>query len=183
MIIALSGYARSGKDTVGLYMNGYKRISFAQPIYDALYILNPLVKNIEHGYTMPLATVVDNSGWEIAKTQYSGTRDYLQRLGTDIGRKMFGEDFWVDRAMKLIDGPNIVFTDTRFPNEADTVRFDYSGLIVRVTRPGLEVVNDHPSEYALDDYKFDEEIINDGTPAQLQLAVANLLRRYNAGSV
>ena len=48
MLIGLSGYARSGKDTIAeiLCLNyGFKRVSFALPIRDGIYTLNPLVEN------------------------------------------------------------------------------------------------------------------------------------------
>lgn len=180
MIIALSGWIGSGKNTVADYMGGYKQLSFAGPLKEAVYKLNPIVTHIDGKYTLPIATAVDNIGWEKVKTEYIETRQYLQRMGTEVGRNMFGQEFWVDQALKRIDCPCVVFTDTRFPNEANAIRESYSGLVIRVTRPEVGKISDHISETALDDYEFDEEIINDGTPAQLQLAVTNLLRRYNA---
>jgi dephospho-CoA kinase len=51
MIIGLSGYARSGKDTVAelLCLNyGFRRISFADPMREAILILNPKIDSITH---------------------------------------------------------------------------------------------------------------------------------------
>ena len=49
MIVGLSGYAQSGKDTVAelLCLNyDYKRVSFADPMRQALYVLSPKLDNI-----------------------------------------------------------------------------------------------------------------------------------------
>lgn len=66
MIIGLSGYARSGKDTVASFLvseYAFERISFADPIRDILYALNPSVDGES------LISMVDNYGWEIAKSK------------------------------------------------------------------------------------------------------------------
>jgi len=46
MIIGLSGYAQSGKDTVANYLSeyGFTRLAFADPIRKLLYQMNPIVK-------------------------------------------------------------------------------------------------------------------------------------------
>jgi hypothetical protein len=57
-----------------------------------------------------------------------------------------------------------VFTDVRFPNEADMIRYN-EGIIVRVVAPHAERYDrlgmlppDHASETAMDDYEVDYEI-------------------------
>jgi dephospho-CoA kinase len=90
MIIGLSGYAQSGKDTVAelLCLNyGFKRISFALPMRDAIYTLNPLVEG-----TNRIVDLVDEYGWDVAKANPE-VRRLLQVFGTDVGRKMFNENF------------------------------------------------------------------------------------------
>ncbi len=67
-----------------------------------------------------------------------------------------------DRAPNGWDCDNWIITDTRFPNEAQAIK-DADGIIIRVTRPGIGPVNDHPSETGLNQWKFDYEIQNDGT--------------------
>ena len=60
MIIGLSGYARSGKDTVAelLCLNyDYKRVSFADPMREALYVLSPKLDSI-----VRLSEYVDDYG-------------------------------------------------------------------------------------------------------------------------
>ena len=125
MIIGLSGYARSGKDTVAelLGLNyGFKRISFALPMRDALYRLNPIVKGSIVGEELRLAEYVDHFGWEDAKA-LPEVRRLLQVFGTEVGREMFGKTFWIDQAFKRAEEyQRVVIADVRFPNEADTVK-------------------------------------------------------------
>lgn len=154
-VIGISGYARSGKDTAAEVLKeyGYQRASFADAIRDALYQLNPLIED------EPLADRVDRLGWEITKANPE-VRKLLQRFGTEVGREMFGENFWVDYLFNnLPDGSKIVITDCRYPNEAEAVQA-IGGKMWRVKRDGVTAVNDHVSERALDDYEFDMIIDN-----------------------
>ena len=89
---------------------------------------------------------------------------------------MFGQDFWVDTAIKEIpDGAKAVFSDVRFPNEADAIK-KLNGQVWRVNRLGVGPANDHASEHALNDYLFDEVLENSTTVNGLQFKVDTLLR-------
>ena len=162
MIIGLSGYAQSGKDTVADYLvknYGFTKISFADPIRKALYALNPKI-DIADMRGVPLATAVDGLGWENVKADSSDARELLQKFGTEVGRNMFGQDFWVDQAMtKASEYDNVVFADVRFPNEAKAI-LEASGDVWRVFKPGVVAVNNHHSETALDDYEFNRIVHN-----------------------
>jgi len=120
MIIGLSGYARSGKDTMAstLCLNyGFRRVSFADPMREAILILNPKIDSITH-----VAHYVEDYGWDMAK-QNPEIRRLLQVFGTDVGRRMFGENVWIDMAFKDIKpDENVVIADVRFPNEADAIK-------------------------------------------------------------
>jgi hypothetical protein len=187
-VIGLSGYAQAGKDTIGQHLvdnHGYTRISFADTLRDFLYKLNPVVEvhHVAGARIMEeLATVVDEEGWEAAKklvpTQTHSVRALLQRLGTDAGRAVLGEDVWVDAALKAIEpGGKYVITDVRFPNEADAVRA-MGGQLWRVVRPGMAAVNAHPSEVALDGYQFDQRIDNSLAKEDLWRTVESLVKTY-----
>lgn len=160
MLIGLSGYARSGKDTVAelLCLNyGYKRVSFADPMRQALYVLSPKLDNI-----VRLSEYVDDYGWDVAK-QNQEVRRLLQVFGTEVGRKMFGLDFWIDIALKDLSGDTqVVISDVRFPNEADAIA-KLGGSVWRINRKNHSAVNGHASEHAMDNYMFNHVIYNDGT--------------------
>ena len=67
MIIGVSGYARSGKDTIAevLIMNyGFKRLAFADNIRKAVKVLNPILENGKRVNEM-----VKEFGWEVTKAQ------------------------------------------------------------------------------------------------------------------
>lgn len=161
MIIGLSGYAQSGKDTVAemLCLNyGFKRISFALPMRDAIYTLNPIVFNLNSR----VSDLVDEFGWDVAKTNPE-VRRLLQVFGTEVGRNLFGEDFWVNQAFKRAkEYERVVFSDVRFFNEAQAI-VDNGGQVWRVQRENHKPVNAHSSETAMDNWRFDDLILNAGS--------------------
>jgi hypothetical protein len=88
---------------------------------------------------------------------------------------IIGDDIWVNALFDNLPNPfgQYVLADVRFPNEADGIR-RRGGLVFRIERSGVEAINAHPSETALDDYKFDGIIHNDGTKAEFK---ANVRRK------
>jgi hypothetical protein len=175
MIIGLTGYAQSGKDTVAkvLVENfGYTRVAFADKIRDFVYEMNPMVDNIV-GEPIFLKERVKHYGWETAKKD-----PHVRRTLQDVGvaaRKLFGDDFWVDEAMKtMLNDPrpdmNYVITDVRFLNEADMIRAN-QGQLWRVKRIGVSAVNGHVSEHELDNHPVDQIFTNDGTVKDLEAMI------------
>jgi hypothetical protein len=168
MIIGVAGYARAGKDTVADYLvekHGFTKLSFAEPIREALIRLNPKVSLMEHVH-IPLASGVRQWGWELLKDLSPDVRPLLQRMGSEVVREMFGQNFWVDYAMsKTSAHDKVVISDVRYQNEATAIKSH--GVLWRVEREGAGPANDHPSEHALDDYAFDAVLTNDATTAQL----------------
>ncbi len=160
MIIGLSGYARSGKDTVAelLVLNyGFKRMAFADGIREALLTLNPI---LEDGYR--LNELVKMYGWEVAKAK-DEVRRLLQVLGTEVGRQQIHQDVWVWRLFNQIkEGERIVIPDVRFPNEAKMIE-SQGGEVWRINRHNHGAVNDHVSERAMDNHMFKRVLYNDGS--------------------
>jgi nucleoside 2-deoxyribosyltransferase len=170
-IMGLAGYARSGKDTVAetLVEQGWEKASFASPIKEAVYTLNPKVaydmEDLDYQH------VVDTYGIDDAKVKYPEVRRLLQVFGTEVGREMFGQNFWVEQAIASVpDGGKVVFSDVRYPNEANSIRY-LGGQIWWVQRDGVEALNDHPSENSLDGFMFDNTINNNGTIDELKQQV------------
>ena len=173
MIIGLSGYAQSGKDTVAGFLKnfGYTRVAFADPMRTALYSLNPLVSG-----DLRLAELVDQIGWDGAKTAYPEIRRLLQVFGTEVGRNQWGSNFWVDLAMTQMDWleKDYVVTDVRFPNEYEAIKAT-GGKVWRVDRTAVGPVNEHVSDNALEGFEFDRVVKNYGTLRDLQFQVEALL--------
>lgn len=164
-VIGLSGYARAGKDTIAHFLaeRGYVRASFADYIRTALYALNPLVSEDRR-----VSDVVDAYGWEVAKVERPEVRSLLQRLGTEVGREILGDNVWVDLTFRnMPDASNVVIADCRYPNEAQVVK-ELGGEIWRVVRPGHGPANTHQSEIGLDAWPFDRIFANDGTREALR---------------
>lgn len=162
MIIGLSGYAQVGKDTVANHLvdnYGFVKVSFADPIREALYKLDPMIAIGEFS-SASLVSAVDHMGWEEVKRQSAEARNLLQRLGTEVGREMFGEDFWVNQGLlKASQHDNVVFADTRYQNEAAAIR-RHGGQVWRIHKQDRGPVNNHPSETDLDEYRFDWTLPN-----------------------
>ena len=174
MIIGLSGYAQSGKDTVAKVLieeYGFTRIAFADKIREFLYDLNPQVK-VGYDTMTNIKLMVDLDGWDKAK-QNPTVRKLLQDIGVSA-RNIFGEDFWVEQALKPVaSGGNYVITDVRFPNEAVAVRKFGESQVWRIKRDGVEAVNRHISEIAMDDQRVDQILTNRGTIEDLNELVRN----------
>jgi hypothetical protein len=89
-------------------------------------------------------------------------REMLQKVGTDAIRENLHPDAWVNALFTdFHPDSKWVISDVRFPNEAEAVE-RRGGLLLRVERP-LKSNDRHKSEKALDDWKFDHVIYNDGT--------------------
>jgi hypothetical protein len=178
MIIGLSGYAQSGKDSTAelLCLNyGYTRLAFADPMRQALMIINPKLDSITH-----VSDFVEDYGWDIAKKNPE-VRRLLQLLGTDFGRKMLGDDVWIKIALSGIKPEDkVVISDVRFPNEADAIR-KLGGIVWRINRRNHSAVNGHVSEHAMDNYMFNHVIYNDGTLDDLSDEVFMLAKQLKLG--
>ena len=207
-IIALSGYARSGKDEAARALveeEGFVQVAFADKLREMIYAINPIVAHVEDenrvspivGEAKPLVSVrgtkicehrpmyvkdvIDRYGWGGYKETFYGPeiRRLLQRLGTEGGRQTLWDTIWIDAALTGLDeNAKVVVSDARFFNEFDAVR-DRGGYVWRIERPGVGPVSDHPSETEAPNYThFALELNNDGT---LQDWRDNVLGAYRSG--
>ena len=175
MIIGLSGYARSGKDTVaGMLMgiHGYRRIAFADTIRNLLFAMDPLV--MHEGVPFRLQDIVDSKGWEVAKTEYPEIRRLLQDLGVG-GRGLLDDNIWITAALKDFNKEDkIVVADVRFKNEAVCIK-ELGGQVWRVNRINTGPANEHISEVDMDDWEYDAVITNNSDMPNLIKQIRNLL--------
>lgn len=176
-VIALCGHAFSGKDSAAkpLLNNGWRRVAFATPLRSALLRLNPIVDEFDTAHSL-----VTRVGWDDAK-KLPEVRRLLQRLGTEAGRDIHGQDCWVKLAAKAIDAADcpVVITDLRFPEELPLVRY-YGGKVIWIERPGVGPVNGHKSDNLawLKD-KADHVIVNDGTIEELHAKIREVANACN----
>ncbi len=168
-LIGITGYARHGKDSVAAVLKeemGFEQYMLATQMKQALYILNPLVQTGVG--VVRVAELVDLEGWEGAK-RVPEVRLMLQRLGTNVGRNLLGEDTWIDALTKSIKGfyaseRRMVISDVRFSNEAAWIRRMRGEVwkVIRINPDGSDFDNgvgiDHESERGIaqiwPDYTF-----------------------------
>lgn len=184
MLIGLSGYAQSGKDSLAGFLrddHGFETRSFADPLKALLYAVDPLLAPAPDTplNSVQISWMVDRVGWEETKAAYSlspfGARAYLQRLGAGA-RDIFGEDFWVDALFGTVsEYAHTVITDCRYPNEAQAVK-ERGGYMIRIERPGTGPANAHASENALDTFPFDGYVNNDTDLLGLRHSAGVLVR-------
>jgi hypothetical protein len=142
-------------------------------------------------------------------------RLFLQLLGTEAGRKIIHPNIWVNALMSkyktlgfgdemasVLEFPNWVITDMRFPNELKAVK-DRGGLTISIERDrpcmgttpfdGTEeewnmlveynkrenAKHAHESETALDNAKFDYTIGNNGSIKDLITVIKGILLAEN----
>lgn len=201
-VVGITGYKRSGKGTVAQLLSenytgvvydigfadkvkiaGAKALGFSRPPRELIALMDEfkIDGHISATYREPGAT---------ASNLHDLTgREYLQWIGTEVGRDLFGTDFWIDqvlprpvlldevpsdlrpRAEQLGNAHNlearypdidvVAITDLRFSNEADRIKA-LGGVIWRVNRPGTETGDGHASEQPLPDTLIDVEIDNSG---------------------
>jgi hypothetical protein len=177
-IVGLSGYAQTGKDSTADVLvaeYGFEKVSFADPLREALLELNPYIESLPCGKGW-LKALVEERGWDEVKVSFPEVRRLLQRMGTEVGRKLIHEDVWVDLAMKHMADrclQRVVVADCRWANEAKSVHMA-DGKVIRVHRPDYGPANSHPSETALDEWPFDAHVENDGTLDDLEIKVKTL---------
>lgn len=172
--IGLCGTAGAGKDyTYALlrkHFPGINRIAFADPLKSILIATDPII--------LPdrtrLSDVLFEMSFDKAKREHLEIRRLLQKLGTDGIRNTLGQDIWIRTALdKGREGLN-VFTDVRFPNEADAIRAE-GGLVVRVTRPAAPLLRSefmsHASERDSSGIHEDFTFENDGNAENVDALV------------
>jgi dephospho-CoA kinase len=181
MLIGITGYKRSGKDTVAQIMvqhSNFERYAFADTIKAGCKVLFDW--NDDHVYG-DLKEEIDPR-WGVSP------RQMLQIFGTEIFQygipklfpeyaKIVGRSFWVKRTFAEIeknkDTNNIVIPDVRFHHEVDAIRAR-GGLIFKVVRSGYKS-DGHESEEHIKEIDADYTILNNDTLEQLESVVYYLL--------
>jgi hypothetical protein len=141
MIIGITGFIGSGKDTIADYLttfHGYKRISFAGTLKDACASVFGWDREMLEGTTKSSREwreQVDPWWSERLNMPELTPRWVLQQWGTEVCRNGFHNDIWVasveNQLRKAKD--NIVITDCRFANEVNAIK-NAGGTTLRVER-------------------------------------------------
>lgn len=171
-LIGLTGQMGSGKDTVAQFIidntaEKCQTFSFADPLKQAL---SGMLQE-------PLDFFEDRTLKELESDVIPGhtRRELMQWFGTDVGRKNFGEDFWIrvaDQRIRRGDLKvynNLIQTSIRFDNEADWIR-SLGGSIVHVIRKSNPHVTNssHSSEKPVKTNPRDYVLFNNGSLEDLE---------------
>lgn len=180
MIIGLTGYKQSGKDTTANILCeefGFERMAFGDALRAMARAINPLLWK-ENGEIWRYCDLLSTLGYEDAK-KIQSVREFLQTLGTEAVRDVLGPQTWINALSRRIaesmyaaapKHPNIVITDVRFPNEAKMV-VDMKGWLWKIVRPGQDNNDPHPSEAHIADMNTDFTLVNDSTIDNLKMLV------------
>lgn len=176
LLIGLTGYAGSGKDTVREILEHRHEldgIAFADSIRDMLTALF-------ESCGVKTDWMTERSLKEEVIPEFGASyRQMAQELGTGWGRELH-PDFWLKIAgakaamYQKHDSRGVVISDVRFPNEAAWVKAQ-GGVIWKIIRPGVEPVRAHASEDLIASLPYDYVIDNSGSIDRLQHAVAMAL--------
>jgi hypothetical protein len=205
MIIGINGKMGSGKDTVGKMIQ--KIMYEHRPDKGAFSEWNIKKFGGKLKEVAGLLTGINPSSFESQTFKQKKMpkiwgdmtyREFLQKIGTDGLRNNVHLNVWVNalfadyyRTYNVYDlhGKLVlpavpkkwIITDVRFPNEAEAIK-EREGIVIRVNRFRIADENEvflHESETALDEWKFDYEINNDGTLEELEEKVRKMLVDLN----
>lgn len=194
MIIAISGKAQAGKDTVAkmiVYTIWYYTYSsqldsfginhYNHRIKDFNLLLNKIQWRKIHfaeKLKLCLANILKVSLDKFEDVEFKNSkinwlnmtvRELLQKFGTAI-RNEVCDDFWVKVCLKdYIESQNWIISDVRFKSEIEGVK-QFDNITLRINNPNAGAGN-HISEVDLDDYKFDYIINNNGSLEDLLFKV------------
>lgn len=166
-VVALTGAAGSGKSTAADYLirhHGYERVKFAGPLKDMCRAIGMTEDHIEgHLKEAPCDMLCGKT-----------PRFFMQQIGTELGRNLIGDDFWIRLWLhRVADAKRVVVDDLRFPNEAAAVR-SLGGVIVKLEGRG-GIAGTHASEAGCG--TWDGIVVNDGGLVDLYAGVDEAVRR------
>ncbi len=146
MIIGITGFIGSGKDTVAkmLVEKGAVQDSFAAPLKDLCASVFGWPRDLLQGDTVESRDFRETPDmyWtrKLGIDQFT-PRLALQLLGTEIMRTHFNQDIWLDSLEYRIrknaqEDQLVVVSDCRFKNELDLIK-SLNGIVVHVIRDEL----------------------------------------------
>lgn len=140
MILGVTGFISSGKDTIADYLctfHGFKRLSFAASLKDAVSSVFGWDRELLEGTTKSSREWREKKDewWSARLGREITPRWVLQYWGTEVCRNGFHQDIWVaSLEYKLkTSKDDVVITDCRFANEVNAIK-NAGGITCRVER-------------------------------------------------
>jgi hypothetical protein len=165
MLIGLTGYSRAGKDTVAEILtrnHGFEKRNLASPIRN---ILLPVFDSIRP----EISELVRDGGWDEVKAVFPESVDAMIALGQG-GRDFVGIDVWLN-ACTGQPYENLVIADVRQPNEYEYIS-EHGGQVWNIRS---ERAQKRGMDGILDDFYFEYTIDNDGTIAELEAYIGEIM--------
>jgi hypothetical protein len=152
-LFGISGKARHGKDTAAAFL----REEAAKAGYNLLILHLALPLKARVYGASPDATIAD-----VMYNKPAPIRSALQQEGTELGRDVYGDQFWIRQLEYFIAqfqsvAPfvhGVIVPDVRFPNEADYIK-QHNGATIQILSDRPTLTGEaalHRSETALDSY-------------------------------
>ena len=164
LVIQLLGFARSGKDWTASQLKAYfesqgksvEIMSYAAPMKRiAATLFDITLEQLDNYKNHPLEYVIDITQLSEFKVPVdihnTNFRRFLQLLGNDAIKPIFGDNVWAKLAKANIDKSTadiIIIPDCRFTIELNEV----GGTTVRIINNSLPPPMNHPSELELLNY-------------------------------
>lgn len=203
MIITVSGWIGSGKDTVAGYLQtkyGFQPASFAASLKDAISSIFGWDRDLLEGRTIESRRwreCVDVWWADRLGIPHLTPRWILQHWGTEVCRQGFHDDIWIaslENRLRKKDF-DVVISDARFPNELTVIK-RLGGKSLRVVRgpnpdwyPLALQANTgdqkaqqqleqkiHSSEWSWIGHDFDHVLDNNGTLPNLYQQVDSIIK-------
>lgn len=141
MIVTISGWIGSGKDTAAQYLQehyGFRPVSFAGTLKDAVAAIFGWDRDLLEGRTVESRRwreCVDVWWAERLGIPHLTPRWILQYWGTEVCRQGFHDDIWIASLENRLrkQNQNVVISDARFPNELATIK-RLGGRSLRIVR-------------------------------------------------
>ena len=145
-LLGIVGFIGSGKGSVGdiLASRGFTKVSFGQAIKDVTAVMFDWPRQLLEGETEQSRVFRETPcpAWSALMGRPFTPREALQKIGTEGGRLLFHEDFWIGSLNNKLDvSKDYVVTDVRFLNEIQMVR-ERDGVVIEIQR------GDNPPWYA-----------------------------------
>ena len=167
LVIQLLGFARAGKDWTAYQLKAYfesqgksvEIMSYAAPMKRiAATLFGISLEQLDVAKNNPATYPIycGEYGRDYFETDF---RTFLQRLGNDAIKPIFGDDVWAKLAKANIDKSTadiIIIPDCRFTVELNEV----GGTTVRIVNNSLPPLMNHPSELELLNYVTDHYLDN-----------------------
>jgi dephospho-CoA kinase len=172
LIIMISGFRGSGKDTLGSLIikhRKFKRYGFADQLKD--------IASKKYNFDRKYADLREEKDKLRPEYNNQSIRDLVRKESQEIEKtnsKMLSEEVLNKMKEDIKNDPeiNFVITDFRYKHDYEPLE-EYFGkksiLTIKINRIGIEIPNEEkePEEYALKHFEFDIYIQNDSSIEEL----------------